>query len=172
MPIQVNPVDQVFTPDIPLDRHAMDLVREFGLPEDLVNEVKHHILVEESSGFGVSPKLQPIIIPLKEPDELEFLVLMAGIDGSTTKKDWLDIWRKIQLEMHRRPKQIITAATKRDEDTISIRDLTWWKWSQDGLNPREIADKWQKRHPEDKKSYGEDTVAAAIKRIKKQMEPV
>ena len=155
-----------------IDQQAMDLVREFGLPEDLVNEVKHHILVEENSGFGVSPKLQPIIIPLEEPDELEFLVLTAGIDGSTTKKDWLDIWHKIQTEMDRRRAKIITSPTKRDAATISIRDLTWWKWSQDGLNYNKIADKWQKRHPEDKKSYGEDTVAAAIKRIKKQMGPV
>jgi hypothetical protein len=159
-----------FYPDVPLDCCAMDLVREFDLPEDVVNEVKHHILVEESSGFGVSPMLQPIIVPMEGQGGPYFCALIAGIDGSTTKKGWEDIWKLIKSQM--KEKGVKIAPTKRDEEKIEIRDLTWWTWSQQDLRAKEILDKWSKEHPEDKKTYDIDTANAAVKRIEEIMRPI
>jgi hypothetical protein len=158
-----------FYPEVPLDRYAMDLVREFGLPEDVVNEIKHYILVEERSGFGVPPMLQLIPIPMEGQDGLYFCSLIAGIDGSTTKKEWLGIWQQIKSRMKENGMKI--APIKRDEDKISIRDLTWWKWNQDGLAPKTIAEKWQIKNPQDE-TYAEDTIRAAIDRINEAMRPV
>jgi hypothetical protein len=157
-----------FHPEVPLDRYAMDLVQEFGLPEDFVNEVKRHILTEESSSFGVSPMLQPIIIPMDGQDGLYFCALIAGIDGSTTKKEWLDIWQEIKRQMQW--KGIKAVPTKRDEEKIEIRDLTWWKWSKDGLSPKDIANKWEEGRAGE--VYGEDTVRAAVKKMEKIMRPI
>jgi len=167
-----EPCKAGFHPEVPLDRCAMDLVHEFDLPEDVVNEVKHHVVVEESSSFGVSPMLQPIIIPIEGQDGFEFLALIAGIDSSTTEKEWLDVWREIKKQM--RWKGIKTAPTKRDEEKNEIRDLTWWKWSKKGLSAREITDRWQERHPEqyENKELGEDTVRAAVKKMEKIMRPI
>ncbi len=150
-----------FHPEVPLDRDAMDLIREFDLPEDMVNEVKQRILVEESSGFGVSAKLQPIIISMNSQDGPYVCVLIAGIDGSTTKKEWLDLWQEITIELQNNG--IHVEPVKRDEEKIEIRDLIWWKWRTQGLKIKEIADKWEIDH--EGEEYGEDTINAAIKRI-------
>ncbi len=158
-----------FHAEVALDRCAMDLVREFGLPEDVVNEVKHHILVEESSGFGVSAMMQPVTIPMEGQDGLYFCALIAGIDGSTTKKEWLGIWGEIQSQMEMYRSCIETAPTKRKGEKNEMRDLTWWKWSQEGLSAKEIADKWQKERGE---AYGEDTVRAAVRRVMETMHPI
>ncbi len=161
-----------FHPEIPLDCYAMDLVHEFGLPEYVVNEVKANILVEESCGFGTTSALQLILLPMEENEEPKFLALVAGIDSSTTEKEWLDVWREIKKQM--RWKGIKTAPTKRDEEKNEIRDLTWWKWSKKGLSAREITDRWQERHPEqyENKELGEDTVRAAVKKMEKIMRPI
>jgi len=159
-----------FYPDVPLDRCAMDLVQEFGLPEDAVNEVKHHILVEEGSGFTVSPKMEQIVIPMDGRDGLYFCVLIAGVDGSTTKKEWLELWEVIQGEMNTYRDKVLRAPTKREAEENETRDLTWWKWSQQGLSADQIANRWSKKHPE--AAYGKDTVSAAINKIKQKMRPI
>lgn len=158
-----------FHSEVPLDRYAMDLVQEFDLPEEVVNEVKHHILVEESSGFGVPPMLQPIIISLEGQGGVILLALIAGIDESTTKKEWLDMWQEIKRQMQW--KGIKMVPTKREEEKIEIRDLTWWTWSRQGLSAQQIASTWAEKHPEDR-IYGEDTVRAAVKRIEEIMRPI
>jgi hypothetical protein len=157
-----------FHPEVPLDHCALELIQEFGLPEDFVNEVKRHILSEESGSFGVSPMLQPIIIPMEGQDGPYLCAVIAGIDGSTTKKEWLDVWQEIKKQMQW--KGIKVVPTKRDEEKIEIRDLTWWKWSKDGLSPGDIADKWVTDRAGE--IYGEDTVRVAIKRIDDKMNPI
>ncbi len=49
------------------------------------------------------------------------------------------------------------------------RDMNFWNWSKQGLSYREIADKWEEKKNE---TYGEDTIAAAIKRIDELMQPL
>ena len=64
-----QPCKAGFHPEVPLDHRAMDLVHEFGLPEDAVNEVKRRILVEESGSFALSSPLQLVVIPVNEKEE-------------------------------------------------------------------------------------------------------
>ena len=143
-------------------------MHEFDLPEDVVNEVKRRILVEESGSFALSSALQLIFIPINEQEEgIKFLALVAGIDGDTTQKDWLDIWRQVRrlMQMY----DVKTSPTKREEEKILLRDLTWWKWSRQGLSFRQVADKWEEREG---KAYAEDTIGAAIHRIDEIMRPI
>lgn len=156
-----------FHPDVTLDRLAMDLVREFGLPEDSVNEVKRRILVEENAGFTVSSPLQLIFIPVNEQEEgTKFVALIAGIDSDTTRKDWLDMWEQVRRLMSMNDVEMST--TKREEEKILLRDLTWWEWSKH-LTPKQIADKWEAKEG---KAYGEDTIRAPIHRIDETMRPI
>lgn len=157
-----------FHPEVPLDRQAMDLVREFDLPEDVVNEIKRRILVEENVGFGLSPLLQLVFIPINEQEEgVKFLALIAGIDVNTTRKDWLDAWEQIRKLMRMNGSE--PSSTKREEEKILLRDLTWWEWARQGLDLRQIADKWEEREG---KAFGEDTVGAAVQRINELMNPI
>lgn len=157
-----------FYPEVPLDRRAMDLAHEFGLPEDVSNEIKRRILVEENTGFGVSSPLQLIFIPVNEQEEgIRFVALIADIDGDTTRKDWLDVWEKVRRLM--RTNDVESSSTKREEEKILLRDLTWWEWSQKGLNPKQVADKWEEREG---KAYAEDTIRAAIQRMEEKMRPI
>ena len=64
---------------------------------------------------------------------------------------------------------IEAAPTKREGEEILFRDLTWWKWSQQGLSAKQVADKWGKQRGE---AYAEDTVRAAVHRIDKTMHPI
>jgi len=163
-----QPCKAGFHPEVPLDRRAMDLAHEFGLPEDVVNEIKRRILVEESGSFALSSALQLIFIPVNEQEEgIKFLALVAGIDGDTTQKDWLDVWRQVRRLM--RMSDVETASTKREEEKILLRDLTWWEWSRCGLSTRQVADKWEEREGN---AYAEDTIGAAIKRIDEIMRPI
>lgn len=161
-----------FHPDVPLDRYAMELVREFGMPEDVVNEVKKRILVEERGGFGISPKVQPVHIPMEGQDGPYYCILIAGVDGSTTKRDWDDIWERTRHLMKGRGLRVGPA--KRPEGKIEMRDLTWWHWRiVDGLSYKEIAEKWNEIHPSDSGNIpGEDAIAAAVKRIDRMMHPL
>lgn len=164
-----HPCRAGFHPEVLLDYCAMHLVHEFGLPEEVVNEVKKRILVEESGGLGLSSPIQLILIPIDEQDEgVKFLALIAGIDGATTQKDWSDAWRQIRVRMQMCG--IETASTKREGEKILLRDLAWWKWHMEGLSAREIADKWEQKH--EGEAYGEDTIRAAIERIHKIMRPI
>ncbi|MBI4285258.1 MAG: hypothetical protein HY670_05090 [Chloroflexi bacterium] len=154
--------------EVPLDRRAMDLAHEFGMPEDTVNEIKRRILVEENTGFGLSSLLPLVLLHIDEQDEgTKFVALVAGIDGATTRKDWLDIWKQIRMVM--RMSGVETQSTKREEEKILLRDLTWWKWSRNGLTIKKIADKWEEREG---KVYGEDTIGAAIRRVDNAMQPI
>jgi len=157
-----------FRPEVPLDRRAMDLAHEFGLPEDVVNEIKRRILVDENTGFGLSSRLQLIFIPVNEQEEgIRFVALIAGIDGDTTRKDWLDVWEQVRRLM--RDNGVETPPTKREEEKILLRDLTWWEWSRNGLTVRQVADKWGERENE---AYAEDTIRAAIQRMNELMRPI
>ena len=113
-------------------------------------------------------RVQLIFIPINEQEEgIKFLALVAGIEGDTTQKDWLDIWRQVRrlMQMY----DVETSPTKRDEEKILLRDLTWWEWSRRGLSTRQIADKWEEQKG---KTYAEDTIRAAIKRIDVIMRPI
>jgi len=163
-----QPCKAGFHPEVPLDRRAMDLAHEFGLPEDVVNEIKRRILVEESGSFGSSSTLQLILIHMDEQEDgVKFLALVAGIDGATTQKDWLHVWRQIRMLM--RMSGVETASTKREEEKILLRDLSWWECSKRGLTAKQIADKWEEREG---KAYAEDTIGAAIQRIDEIMRPI
>ncbi|GAJ13976.1 unnamed protein product, partial [marine sediment metagenome] len=145
-----------------------DLVHEFGLPEDVVNEIKRRILVEERGGFGSSSTLQLILLPIDEQEEgIKYVALVAGIDSATTQKDWLDVWRRMLMTMQM--SGIETTSTKREEEKILLRDLTWWDWSKHRLTLKQIADKWEEREG---KAYAEDTIGAAIHRIDEIMRPI
>ncbi len=159
-----------FHPEVPLDRYAMDLVREFGLPEDVVNNVKRRILVQEAGSLGRHRMLQPIPIAMEGRDGPYFCVLISGVDGSTAKKDWEDIWEQLKSQMKQKGWKI--APPKRDEEKIEVRDLTWWGWSQEDMSAGQILDKWSEKHPEDKRTCHEDAVRAAIKRIEEIMRPI
>ena len=64
---------------------------------------------------------------------------------------------------------IETTSTKREEEKILLRDLTWWDWSKHRLTLKQIADKWEEREG---KAYAEDTIGAAIHRIDEIMRPI
>jgi len=146
----------------------MDLVHEFGLPEDVVNEIKRRILVEESGGFGSSSTLQLILLPIDEQEDgIKYVALVAGIDGATTQKDWLDVRRRMLTTM--RMFGVESTSTKREEEKILLRDLSWWEWSKHDLTLKQIADKWEEREG---KVYAEDTIGAAIHRIGEIMRPI
>ncbi len=157
-----------FHPEVPLDCQAMDLVHEFGLPEDVVNEVKRRILVEESGSFASPPPLQLIFIPVNEHEEgIKYLACIAGINGDTTQKDWLDVWRQIRKIIKMSDVEI--SPTKREGEENQLRDLSWWKWSMQGLTNKQVADKWEEEKGE---SYAEDTIGAAIRRVGDDMSPL
>lgn len=163
-----QPCKAGFHSEVPLDRHAMDLVHEFGLPEDVVNEIKRRILVEDGGGFGLSSTLQLVLLHMDEQEDgVKLVALVAGIDGATTQKDWLDVWRRIRMIMQM--SGIETTSTKREEEKILLRDLTWWDWSKHRLTLKQIADKWEEREG---KAYAEDTIGAAIHRIDEIMRPI
>jgi hypothetical protein len=158
-----------FHPEVPLDRQAMNLAHEFNLPEDTVSQLKRRILVDEKCSFALTSSLDPlVVIPVDEKEEgIKLCVCIAGIDGSTTRKDWLKLWHTLQttLEMY----GVRIDPTKRESEKNMQRDLNFWNWSRHGLSYREIADKWEDKKGE---TYGEDTIAAAIKRIDVLMQPL
>jgi hypothetical protein len=163
-----QPCKAGFHSEVPLDRRAMDLAHEFGLPEDVVNGIKRRILVEESGSLGSSSTLQLILLPINEQEDgIKYVALVAGIDGATTQKDWLDVWRQIRMIM--RMSGVETTSTKREEEKILLRDLSWWDWSKHNLTLKQIADKWEDRVG---KAYAEDTIGAAIHRIDEIMRPI
>ena len=55
-----------YYPNVPLDRYAMNLVHQFDLPEELVDEVKSYILIRGYGTLGVGSKLQVILVPVGE----------------------------------------------------------------------------------------------------------
>lgn len=109
-----------------------------------------------------------VVIPVDEKEEgIKLCVYIAGIDGSTTRKDWINAWHMIQdtLEMY----GVEIEPTKREDEKNLLRDIIWWKWSKQGLNCREVANMWEAKKS---KAFGEDTISAAIRRIDKLMRPL
>jgi hypothetical protein len=109
-----------------------------------------------------------VVIPVDEKEEgIKLCVCIAGIDGSTTRKDWLKLWRTLQemLAMY----GIKTDPTKRESEKNMQRDMNFWKWSKQGLNCKEVANMWEAKKS---KAFDEDTISAAIRRIDKLMRPL
>lgn len=181
-----------YYPDVPLDRRAMEIVKQFDLPEEMVDRIKGYILggvkwhlvgpapelkarrEQENAGgrkvsLSVPPALQPILIPINEGDEgRKYMVLVAGLDESTTQKDWLEVWK--QLEIVLRLSDMGKTPHKRPIDSLLLRDLSFWKQIKEGKTARQVATDWTDRHPEDK-ALGEDTVRKAADRVDKIMRP-
>ncbi len=155
-----------YYPDVPLDRSAMDLIRRFDLPEDVLDNVKSFILGAQGP-LGISSALQLILVPVDEDEEgTKYVALVAGIDESATKKDWLEVWNSIETILH------LSAATKapykRPIDKVLLRDLYFWEQVKGGKTAREVTDDWTELHPEDK-TLVEDTVRKGVDRIDKIM---
>jgi hypothetical protein len=158
-----------YYPDVPLDRYAMGLVRAFDLPEEIVDQVKGNILGKKES-LSVGATLQLILIPVNEREEgIKYLALIAGIDESSTQKDWLETWNSIEniLRMSGKGK----APHKRPSEETFLRDLGFWKRIKGGKAASEVVDDWIKIHPEDKNYPAEDTIRKAVDRIEKIMRP-
>lgn len=157
-----------YYPDVPLDRCAMDLIRKFDLPEEVLDKVKGYIL-GEAGPLGIGPVLQLILIPVDEGGEGNKLVaIIAGIDEASTQKDWLEVWSNIQdflllSGVHKMP-------SRRPLDSLLLRDLSFWEQIKAGKTAREVVEDWVKTHPEDE-NLGEDTVRKAVDRIEIIMRP-
>ena len=153
-----------YYPSVPLDRYAMDLIHTFDLPEEVVDQVKWYILSTGRS-LGIGGELQLVVVPVDEGQEgTKYMVLVAGIDESTTKENWLDIWQNITLIL--KSSGVRKAPNKRSVDKLLLRDLSFWTKAMAGKTAREILDEWVEKYPEDEK-LGEDSVRKAIKRIEK-----
>lgn len=157
-----------YYPGVPLDRRAMGLIQEFDLPEEVGDQVKAYIL-GATGPLGVGPALQLILIPVNESGEgIKYVALVAGIDEATTRKDWLEVWRSIEVIL--RLSGVSRASHRRPLDNLFLRDLSFWKQVKAGKTAKEILADWTKRHPEDE-YFGEDTVRKAVNRIDKIMQP-
>jgi len=157
-----------YYPNVPLDRHAMDLIRKFDLPEEVVDQVKAYILGVRGS-LGVGSAFQPIVIPVNNGKEwIKYTVLVAGIDETTTQKDWLEMWGRVEAIL--RMSGMGKIPHRRPSGKLFLRDLGFWKQIKVGKTAREVADDWTERRPEDK-ALGEDTVRKAADRIDKIMRP-
>jgi len=158
-----------YYPDVPLNRCAMELVRKFELPEDVVDQVKACILSDTGS-LSIGPALQPIVVPVNEGEEgIKYVVLVAGIDEASTRNDWLEVWSRVKAIL--RMSGIGKAPHKRPLGDRLLRDLSFWKQIKAGRTAREVADDWNKKHPEAEKCAVEDTIRKAVIRIDKIMRP-
>jgi len=155
-----------YYPDVPLDCRAMDLIRKFDLPEETVDQVKAYIL-GENGALSVGPALQPILIPIDKG--AKYMVLVAGIDASSTQKDWLEVWKKIEIVI--RFSGIGKTPHKRPIDSLLLRDLSFWKQIKDGKTARKVADDWIEEHPGEKGYPVEDMIRKAVDRVEKIMQP-
>lgn len=157
-----------YYPDVPLDHHAMDLIRKFDLPQETIDRVKAYILGVRGS-LSVGPLLQPILIPINEEDKgTKYLALVAGIDEATTKKDWLEVWRSVEVVLHL--SAVSSTPHRRPLDNVLLRNLSFWEQIKAGKTAREVLDDWTERHPEDS-HLGEDTVRKAVEKTDGIMRP-
>lgn len=157
-----------YYPDVPLDRCAMELIRRFDLPEEVVDQVKGNILGARGS-LGVGPTLQLILVPVNEGEEgAKYIALVAGIDEATTQKDWLRVWKDVELILGL--SGVSKAPYKRPVDRLLLRDLSFWKEIKAGKTAGEALNKWVETHPDDS-SIGEDSVRKAVERVDKIMRP-
>jgi hypothetical protein len=161
---EVNKVN--YYPKVPLDRRAMELIGRFDLPEELVNQVKAYILGEKGI-LSIEAALQPILIPLNIG--ANYLVMVGGLDASTTKKDWIDVWGKIEIVL--RLSGISKTPHKRPIDSLLLRDLSFWKQTKEGKTAQEVADDWIDKHPDEECIPVEDMIRKAVERVEKIMRP-
>jgi len=147
----------------------MEIVGQFDLPEETVNQVKACILGERGVSAGMA--LQPILIPMDEGDEgRRYVVLVAGIDESSTQKDWVEVWKSIENVM--RLSGMGKTPHKRPVDWLLLRDLSFWKQIKlEGKTAKQVADCWIEKHPDDKGYPVEDMIRKAVQRIEKIMRP-
>jgi len=155
--------------DVPLDRYAMEIIRKFDLPEEILNQVKAYILGAVGP-LGVGSLLPVILIPVDEDNEgRKYIAFIASIDESSSQKDWLEVWKSIEIVLHL--SGIDKIAHKRPVDSLLLRDLYFWKQIKEGEKARVVADDWIKKHPEDIGYPVDDMIRKAVKRIEKIMRP-
>lgn len=161
-----------FDPEVPLDAHAMELIHKYGLPEKMVDSLKGYILKEKHNALAVPSAIQPIFIPINEGSEgVRYMVIVAGVDESTTREKWLDIWVDFQLTLRLSGEDKLPS--KRLSHKVLLRDLTLWTWvKRNGKTVKQALDEWRAKHPEDKVLYAEDTVRKAVERIDHLMKPL
>lgn len=158
-----------YCPDVPLDRHAMDLIRKFDLPQETIERVKAYVLGVKGS-LSVGPALQPILIPINEGDEgIKYIALVAGIDEVSTQKDWLEVWKNIEIVL--RLSGMGKTPQKRPIDSLLLRDLSFWKRIKEGKTAREVAADWIEKHPDEEGYPVEDMIRKAVDRVEKIMRP-
>jgi len=155
-----------YYPDVPLDCRAMDLIRKFDLPEEVVDQAKAHILGEKGA-FSVGSALQPILIPIDKG--AKYMVLVAGMDESSTQKDWLEVWKNIEIVL--RLSGMGKTPHKRPIDSLLLRDLSFWKRIKEGKTASEVADDWIEKHPDEEGYPVEDMIRKAVDRVEKIMRP-
>lgn len=155
-----------YYPDVPLDSYAMELIRRFDLPDEVVDQIKAYIL-GENGALSAGSALQPILLPMDKG--AKYVVLVAGIDASSTQKDWLEVWRKIEIVL--RLSGTGRTPPKRPIDSLLFRDLSFWKQIEEGKTARQVADDWMEEHPEDKGYPVEDMVRKAVDRVRRIMRP-
>jgi len=167
-----------FDPKVPLDHNAMELIRKYGLPEKMVDDLKSYILKPAHNFPGIPSPLQPIFIPINEGVEgIKYLVIVGGLDESITQKQWLGVWREYQQILGM--KGIKSVPNRRSRDKILLRNLAFWKQvREEGKSVKDVVkdvlDEWNKKHPTPtwKGAIWEDTVRKAIQEIDNLMKPV
>ena len=95
------------------------------------------------------------------------MLLVAGIDESSTQKDWLEVWKNIEIVL--RLSGMGETPHKRPIDSLLLRDLSFWKKIKGGKTAREVADDWIEDHPSEKGYPVEDMVRKAVDRVEKIM---
>jgi len=155
--------------DVPLDRYAMEIIRKFDLPEEILNQVKAYILGAVGP-LGVGSLLPVILIPVDEDNEgRKYTAFIAGIDESSSQKEWLEVWKSIQAVL--RLSGVGETPHKRQIDSIFLRDLGFWTQAKKGKSARQIAEDWIKKHPDEGDYPVEDMIRKAVDRIENLMRP-
>lgn len=159
-----------YYPDVPLDHYAIDIIRRFNMPEEILDQVKAYILGGVGP-LGVGPPLQVILIPVDEGKEgKKYVALVAGIDESSSQKDWLEVWRNIEVVL--RLSGVGKTPHKRLIDSLLLRDLSFWTQVKEGKSAREVAENWIKKHPDDRDYPVEDMIRKAVDRVENIMRPL
>ena len=160
-----------FDPRVPLDAHVMELIHAYGLPEQMVDSLKGYVLKEKHNAPAVPSALQPMFIPIDEGEEgTKYVAIVAGLDESTTKEQWLDVWYSFRQILRYSGKD--EAPNRRPSDELLLRDLTWWNCvKKNGKTVRDALEEWLKKHPEDTDKLNEDTVRKAVMKVDRLMKP-
>ncbi len=148
----------------PLRQNAIQLCTAFDLPfagsDAMIYIVDLVILMDKPELLG---GLLGLSVDIAHEDQVSLTLQVSGMNRSTIKREWTGLWPTVAAMI--RGKFGRPAGGKRPRDPLE-RDLTWWRWREDGLKYREIADRWQRETDED---AVEDTVRQAVKRIGRLM---